>query len=275
MKKAILFLLCLALLAGHGFASAEPGLTGLLEDLVAVYEDPSPAAIERLDAETAALCDPVASAVEEHWKRVFLDPDYALLLYGTDEPAQLPIPDPAAHAFVVLGFELQNGEMADELKGRCEAAAAAARAFPGSVLVCSGGATGRNNPEGHTEAGLMKEYLTSVCGVEPDRVFIDERARNTAENAVNTFAILRERGVKTMTIVTSSYHQRRAQVLYNALAAVFARDEGYAPVIVGNFCYDIPASGISAAVSDARLAVQQLAGLLGASGEPSGEPSTS
>ena len=44
-------------------------------------------------------------------------------------------------------------------------AAIAARVFPDSILVCSGGATGDNNPERHTEAGLMKQYLAGTCGI--------------------------------------------------------------------------------------------------------------
>ena len=104
------------------------------------------------------------------------------------------------HAFVVLGFELADGEMTDELKARCEAAAAAAKAFPDSSLICSGGATGENNPEGHTEAGLMKDYLTEQCGIAADRILTDEYAMTTAENALNTFAILKAQGIGVFTV---------------------------------------------------------------------------
>lgn len=39
------------------------------------------------------------------------------------------IPDTSSHAFIVLGYELKDGEMTDELKGRCKAAAAAAKMY--------------------------------------------------------------------------------------------------------------------------------------------------
>ena len=67
-------------------------------------------------------------------------------------------------------YLLPDGEMTEELVGRCKAAAAAAKAFPDSIIVCTGGATGANNPDGHTEAGLMKEYLVKRCGISRKRI---------------------------------------------------------------------------------------------------------
>ena len=158
---------------------------------------------------------------------------------------------------MVLGFELENGEMQDELKARCEAAAKAAKAFPGSILVCSGGATGENNPEGHTEAGLMKEYLVQNCGIAPERVCIDESAMTTLDNAVNTFTILKSQGIDTMTIVTSSYHQRRANILYETLAEIVRKTEGVSITVAGNYSCEAQASN-ELEKYDARIAAMQL-----------------
>ena len=256
----VLVLTCLgALPAGAEPAEAEEASYGaLLADMLASYEGQ-----KRLDADAALLDDDVARAIAEHWKQVYLDPDYRLFLYGTDDPGVIPVS--GRHAFVILGYELKDGEMTEELRGRCDAAVAAAQAWPDSILVCSGGATGKNNPDGHTEAGLMKEYLIAQ-GIEAERVFTDERAMTTAENAVNTFAILREQEIETMTIVTSSYHQRWGQVLYNALAAQYQQEYGYSVRIVGNYSYDIePASELF--LKDAQIAVWQLGGILGLSEE--------
>ena len=266
MKRILAAAFAVLLLIGTCQAAESVTLGTLLTDLVEAYESPSEDDMARIDADVSALDDEIAEAIAEHWKRVYLDENYTLLLFGKDDPAELDIPDPSAHAFVILGYELQNGEMTEELKGRCSAAAAAAQAFPEAILVCSGGATGKNNPEHHTEAGLMRDYLVNVCGIDASRIFIDERARNTAENAIYTFEILRRQEIETMTIVTSAYHQRRAQVLYNALAAQYRQEAGYCATIVGNFCYDIEPSGIHASMDD-RLAVQQLAGILGWTGD--------
>ena len=265
MRKALAALLVLALAclgalpAGAEPAEAETASYGtLLLDMLASYESQ-----QRLDVDAALLDDDVACAIAEHWKKVYLDPDYHLFLYGTDDPGAMPIS--GRHAFVVLGYELKDGEMTEELRGRCDAAVAAALAWPDSILVCSGGATGKNNPDGHTEAGLMKEYLVA-CGIEPERVFTDERAMTTAENAINTFEILREQGIETMTIVTSSYHQRWGQVLYNALCAQYQKERGYSARIIGNYCYDTEPSN-EVFLNDAQIAIRQLGGILGLSEE--------
>ena len=207
----------------------------------------------------------MAKAIADHWRQVYLDPAYALCCHGegdlAPELAEAGIPDERTHAFVVLGYELQDGEMTEELKGRCEAAAAAARSFPNAILVCSGGATGPNNPEKHTEAGLMKQYLVEVCGIEESRIFTDERAMTTAENAVNTFAIMKDQGVESMTIVTSSYHQRWGQALYNALAAIYEQQQGYHARLIGNYCFDTQPS-VDAFLHDDRFAIYQLGEIL-------------
>ena len=108
---------------------------------------------------------PVARALTDTWQEIYLDPGYRLFLYGTDDPAVLEeygVVNSPSQAIVILGFELSGGRMQPELVSRCDAAAELAKAFPESILVCTGGATGKNNPEKHTEAGLMKEYLTDI-----------------------------------------------------------------------------------------------------------------
>ena len=244
----------------------------LLTDLVNAWETPSEEnaravradleAIRKTNAGDAALAESIA----DHWQRVYVDPEYELFCYHGDdsapELAAAGIPDSPTHAIVVLGFALADGEMQPELRGRCDAAAAMAKAFPETILVCSGGATGENNPDGHTEAGLMKEYLTEERGIDPGRIFTDEAATTTAENAVNTFAILEKQGVRTMTIVTSAYHQRRGQTLYHLLAELYRREHGYSAEIVGNYCLEIEPS-TPALARDGRIAVRQMGEILG------------
>ena len=224
MKKLLTVLLCICLCAGAACAeTAEAAetetavtLAALVTDLYEACLDPSEASSAQISADLEALDDPLADAVAEHWQETWLNPDYRMYMYGTDDPSLLPVT--GRHAFVVLGFQLENGEMQEELVGRCEAAAAAARAFPDSILVCTGGATGGNNPDRHTEAGRMKEYLTEHCGIGADRIFTDELAMTTTENAINSLAILQEQQIEAMTVVTSDYHQLWGQTLFHAQA---------------------------------------------------------
>ena len=197
----------------------------------------------------------LAVFIFEKWNRIYSDPDYRLYIDGKDDPGTLPVS--GKHAFVVLGFELENGELRDELKARCRAAAAAAEKFPASILVCSGGATGENNPKGRTEAGLMKEYLVQNCGIAPERIYTDESAMTTLDNAVNTFAVLKSQGIDTITIVTSSYHQRRANILYEALAEIVRKTEGVSITVAGNYSCEAQAPD-ELEKYDARIAAMQL-----------------
>ena len=283
MKRLVSLLaaiiLCTALLIGmqpreKGYQIADGNRINfghLLSDLLDAYENDSSQVQDRLlfDLETIRAVSTrdyeVAKAITDHWASVYLDTEYRLNLYHDDdqasEIADSGIQNTSTHAFVVLGYELKDGEMTDELKGRCEAAAAAAKMYPNSILVCSGGATGSNNPEHHTEAGIMRDYFVELCGISPDRIFTDERAMTTAENAVNTLAILKSRGVRTMTIITSSYHQRWGQVLYNAMSAVYGQQYGYTPEIVSNYCFSIDPEN-EAFRNDARIAIRQLASIL-------------
>lgn len=129
MKKNFSALLCLVLLLSACFSFAE----NAAETTDVVFPDLSGICSEELSAEATRL-----------YNDFYLDASWPVLLYGTDDPSLLPVS--GKHAFVVLGLQLADGEMTDELKARCDAAAAAAKAFPESVLVCSGGATGKTIP---------------------------------------------------------------------------------------------------------------------------------
>jgi len=224
----------------------------LFIDLLHANEKPSAGDEEAIEASLEAIRAidendyALADAITDQWRKVYLDKSYPMYLYDGDTTAgalkQSSLSDSAAHAFVVLGYELKNGEMTDELKGRCEAAAAAARSYPSTILVCSGGPTGKNNPQLHTEAGMMRDYLTERCGIDASRIFIDEQAMSTVQNAVNTFDILREQGIESYTLVTSSYHQQWAQVIYRTMGEVCRQTWGYTARIVENYSYDIEPS---------------------------------
>ena len=169
MKRQIALLLAVLLILAGASGMAEgyridegntEHFSALLNDLLSAYEAPSGDDAQRLEADLNAIRavsesdGAIARSIADHWRAVYLDSGYALRIhdggeYATALEQDLP-EDVDAHAFVVLGYELQNGGMTGELMGRCEAAAAAARSFPDEILVCSGGATGENNPEGRT-----------------------------------------------------------------------------------------------------------------------------
>ena len=244
----------------------------LFTDLVRAYETPAGDDDARIDDDLNAIRQvsatdyEIAYAIAEHWRDVYLDDEYPLFLYRKGDTTaieleQTSLRDSRRHAFVVLGYELMNGEMQPELKGRCAAAAAAARSYPSTIIVCSGGATGDNNPSLHTEAGMMRDYLVNTCGIDPSRIHIDENARTTLQNARNTMEILKQQDIETMTIVTSSYHQRWGQAIYNAVTVLYRLFYNYSVEIVGNYSYDTEPSHDSYRKGD-RIAIHQIAQLL-------------
>ena len=244
----------------------------LLEQMKSACEAPAGEGVEQIDALVEQIAavnaddGDIARSIAEHWKAVFLDPGYQLCVYEGGETAdELAATKPdygEKHAFVVLGYQLKNGKMQEELKGRCSAAAAAARSFPDSYLICSGGATGPNNPDNNTEAGLMKRYLVYKHGIDKERILIDTRAMTTRANAENTFAILRKHDIHSITIVTSTYHQKWGQALYNALAAIYEQQQGYHARLIGNYCFDTQPS-VEVFLKDDWFAIYQLGEILG------------
>ena len=108
----------------------------------------------------------------------------------------------------------------------------------------------------------MKAYLVETCGIDASRIHIDENARTTLQNARNTLDMLQAQGIETMTLVTSTYHQRWGQVIYNAVAALYGQVYGYSVEIIGNYCFETEPAHESYR-NDDRIAISQVAQLLG------------
>lgn len=248
----------------------------LLTDLVYAYESPDASDSENIAADLEAIREVsetdyvLALSIADNWQEVFLDPGYGLYMYqGEDCAPELKnsgITNSDKHAIVILGYELYNGEMQAELAGRLDAAASLANAYPETLIVCSGGVTGPNNTQGNTEAGLMRDYLVDQCGIDPDRIFIDERALTTADNAVNSFEIIGRQGVDSITIVTSSYHMRWGQAVYHTVAQLMYMDSGYKITSIANYCYDVEPSVYVYRAGD-RFAAYQIGEIIGLSRE--------
>ncbi|MGP1370135.1 MAG: ElyC/SanA/YdcF family protein [Eggerthia catenaformis] len=199
----------------------------------------------------------------KNWKRYTFKWDKNVHNATADELKTSDIKDSEKHAFVCLGFQLKDGEMLDELKGRCETVAAAARLYPKTKIYVSGGATGPNNPDQHTEADLMKEYLVNVCHIDEKRIFTDPRAMTTVQNAENTFDMLKRDKIESITIVTSGYHTRRGTLLYYAESQMYEQGRGYKCDIIGNLGYYLEKDGKEKPLEPALHAARSLKQILG------------
>ena len=62
--------------------------------------------------------------------------------------------------------------------------------------------------------------LTAAAGVPPQAIRLEERARNTLENARYTSVIMREHGWRAALVVTDGFHLRRALFAFRAFGIV-------------------------------------------------------
>jgi uncharacterized SAM-binding protein YcdF (DUF218 family) len=75
------------------------------------------------------------------------------------------------------------------------------------VMISAGGGSGQRPPE----ATLMRQAL-SEYGVTPQ--WVENKSRTTRENASYSAEILLAKGIKRITLVTQSFHMRRAKTAF-------------------------------------------------------------
>ena len=85
---------------------------------------------------------------------------------------------------------------------------ALARQYPSAKLVFSGG---RGSPfsSGPTEADTAKTVL-ALSGMDVQRVFFEDKARNTYENATNSLRLIKPKADEVWILITSAMHMPRA-----------------------------------------------------------------
>ncbi len=82
------------------------------------------------------------------------------------------------------------------------------RAERAPIIVVSGGQLPWNDAE-RSEAEVIADLLVT-WGVPAERIVVEKASRNTRDNAVLTKALLDERGIGQVLLVTSASHMRRA-----------------------------------------------------------------
>ena len=95
----------------------------------------------------------------------------------------------------------------DGIGERATAAARLVQQGYGTWLILSGS-------PGDTISVMVSAALRA--GVPRDRIFVDDRANSTLENARNTVKIMEARGLRRAILVTSPYHTRRAAWVFRA-----------------------------------------------------------
>lgn len=121
---------------------------------------------------------------------------------------------PSADAIVVLaGHVVPAGARSPygQIGRTADRAWHAARLYRGNkapLVIASGGAVW-DVPGEAPAAVVMRDFIVEL-GIPPTAVVLETESRNTRENAVNTAAIARQRGITTVLLVTSPRHMPRA-----------------------------------------------------------------
>ncbi len=131
---------------------------------------------------------------------------------------RFPVPIVPAHVdgIIVLGGAVlpavsrAHGQVAlDDAAERITGALALAERHPEARLVLSGGDASILPRPGEQEAELTRALLIEL-GVAPDRLLIEDRSRNTYENALFSRALAQPKPGETWLLVTSAMHMPRA-----------------------------------------------------------------
>lgn len=83
-----------------------------------------------------------------------------------------------------------------------------------SYLIFSGAAQDKTGP---SNAAAMRVRAVAA-GVPSSHIYLDEGSETTKENAVNVETIFTEHNIKSVILVTSGYHQRRASLEFHKVS---------------------------------------------------------
>ena len=118
--------------------------------------------------------------------------------------------DKGHNAIVTLGYALNpDGSMHDILIKRLEKTLEIAKELPDALVIVTGGVPQNNKTEGN----LMAEWLVQH-GVDAGRVYPENYARSTVENALFSRNVLAKHRIRNAVLISSGSHIRRADAIF-------------------------------------------------------------
>ncbi len=128
----------------------------------------------------------------------------AILFYASSAP------EPDSTVLVLGAYVSPSGYPSKILNGRIKAAENYLNEHPNANAVLSGG---KGSDEVISEAECMYNTMTAD-GIAPERLFMEDRATNTAENFRYSMEIIKENGLnENLAVVTDGFHQLRARLI--------------------------------------------------------------
>ena len=245
IELLVLAALAVALFYRCGNKTRSPGV--IIEELVVYHGSYGDEAAEKEQELLKELkkADPDAA---EKWEQVL---DYWKYANSEIQVNYDVIPDGLSNddtlALVALGFQLNpDGTMKEELLERLKVVKASAQKYPNAFIVCTGGGTAKENKE-VTEAGEMARWLEEE-GIEKERILVEDQSMTTAQNAMFTYALLKERApqVKEIAIISSDYHIATGSLFFEAWNILDKDTEGHVDAsVVSNAAYKAPKGNLS------------------------------
>jgi uncharacterized SAM-binding protein YcdF (DUF218 family) len=143
--------------------------------------------------------------------------------------------------------------------GRMTEAVALARRYPEAKLVFTGGSADLI-PDGLTEGAAARSFFHEM-GVDDARVVIEEKSRDTAENARFTKALVGPKPGEQWILVTSAWHMPRAFGVFRAAGwSVLPWPVDFATRDSRDLLYPMPSPSAGLALVD--LAMKEWVGLV-------------
>jgi len=144
------------------------------------------------------------------------------MLQGLESDFKIP-PNPEGDVIILLGGGVYDmspdlsgvGAPSEDMFGRIVTAVRLQKRMNVPIIV-SGGSVFKGKK---AEAPIVKRFLIDL-GVPSDKVILEDKSRDTIENAKYTTEICKKRAYKQPVLVTSAYHIKRAVMSFEKVSTV-------------------------------------------------------
>lgn len=109
----------------------------------------------------------------------------------------------------VLGFKLNEGKIDTIMQSRLDKVFELYHQKPNAEIIVSGGDV---EGSGISEAEVMRRVLIGG-GINESKIHLENNSKNTEENVKNILALLENKEVSTLNMVTSDFHMARTRML--------------------------------------------------------------
>lgn len=97
---------------------------------------------------------------------------------------------------------------------RFTATMALARQYPGARIIFTGGSGALRDLGNKASGANVARAFFAEQGLDPDRLTLESRSRNTAENATRSFDLVRPDPSQRWVLITSAFHMPRAMASF-------------------------------------------------------------